>query len=259
MAGLKAQCPCSCCLVARSCLTALPPHGLQPTKLLCSWNFPGKNTGVGRHFLLQGSNLHLLLWQGDSLPLSHLGSPPPYLQEPRKSLKNSLETYFSSQAMWGDSSFLQLSEMKVTNVACFSPKENKPCQILRKRRTSEQRCSMYFNQETSQLAVLPSPGIILIYSIFTICHYESESEVAQLCPTLRPHGLQPTRLLHPWNFLGKSTGVGCHFLLQGIFPIRGSNPGLPHCRQTLLPFEPPGNPICHCRGGKVILPLPFQA
>ena len=30
----------------------------------------------------------------------------------------------------------------------------------------------------------------------------------------RPHGLQPTRLLHPWDFPGKSTGVGCHFLLQ---------------------------------------------
>ena len=30
-----------------------------------------------------------------------------------------------------------------------------------------------------------------------------------------PHGLQPTRLLHPWDFPGKSTGVGCHCLLQG--------------------------------------------
>ena len=28
-----------------------------------------------------------------------------------------------------------------------------------------------------------------------------------------PYGLQPTRLLHPWNFPGKSTGVGCHCLL----------------------------------------------
>ena len=30
----------------------------------------------------------------------------------------------------------------------------------------------------------------------------------------RPHGVQPTRLLHPWDFPGKSTGVGCHCLLQ---------------------------------------------
>ena len=40
-------------------------------------------------------------------------------------------------------------------------------------------------------------------------------------------------LLQPWDFPGKCTGVGCHFLLQGIFPTQGSNPGLPHCRQTL--------------------------
>ena len=32
----------------------------------------------------------------------------------------------------------------------------------------------------------------------------------------RPHGLQPTRLLCPWDFPGKSTGVGCHFLLQNV-------------------------------------------
>ena len=44
---------------------------------------------------------------------------------------------------------------------------------------------------------------------------------AQLCPTLvQPHRLQPARLLCPWDFPGKNTGVGCHFLLQGIFPTR---------------------------------------
>ena len=32
---------------------------------------------------------------------------------------------------------------------------------------------------------------------------------------------------------GKNTGVGCHTLLQGIFPTQGSNPGLLHCRQIL--------------------------
>ena len=33
----------------------------------------------------------------------------------------------------------------------------------------------------------------------------------------QPHGLQPTRLLHPWDFPGKSTGVGCHCLLRYIY------------------------------------------
>ena len=32
--------------------------------------------------------------------------------------------------------------------------------------------------------------------------------------SVRPHGLQPTRLLRPWDSPGKNTGVGCHFLLQ---------------------------------------------
>ena len=57
-----------------------------------------------------------------------------------------------------------------------------------------------------------------------------ESEVAQLCPTLCDP--MDTRLLRPWDFLGKSTGVDCHFLLQ-IFPTQVLNPGLPHYRQTL--------------------------
>ena len=34
--------------------------------------------------------------------------------------------------------------------------------------------------------------------------------------SVRPHGLQPTRLLHSWDFPGKSTGVGCHCLLRGL-------------------------------------------
>ena len=37
------------------------------------------------------------------------------------------------------------------------------------------------------------------------------------------HWLWPSRRLCPWNFPGKDTGVGCHFLLQGIFPTQGSN------------------------------------
>ena len=69
------------CLVTKLCPTPWQPQGLQPTRLLCPWDFPDKNTGVGCHsllqgiFLSQGSNLCLLLWQVGSLPLSHWGSP----------------------------------------------------------------------------------------------------------------------------------------------------------------------------------------
>ena len=50
------------------------------------------------------------------------------------------------------------------------------------------------------------------------------------CPvisdSLQLHGLEPTRLLCPWDFPGKNTGLGCHFLLQGILRIQGLNPCL---------------------------------
>ena len=46
--------------------------------------------------------------------------------------------------------------------------------------------------------------------------------------SLWPHGLLPTRLLCPWNFPGRSTGVGCHFCLQQIFPTQGLNLCLLH-------------------------------
>ena len=44
--------------------------------------------------------------------------------------------------------------------------------------------------------------------------------------SLHPHGLWSARLLCPWDFPGKNAGVGCHALLQGIFPIQGLNPSL---------------------------------
>ena len=77
--------PCSPVLSCHSVMcSALRPRRLWPSSLLCPWNFPGKNTGQGCHFLLQnifptqGSNLcllYLLNWQADSLPLHHLGFP----------------------------------------------------------------------------------------------------------------------------------------------------------------------------------------
>ena len=47
------------------------------------------------------------------------------------------------------------------------------------------------------------------------------------------NSLQPHGLYSPWNSPGQNTGVGSCSLLQGIFPTKGSNPGLPHCRRIL--------------------------
>ena len=78
MSTTTSMCVLACSVVSDS---LQPMDCMQPSRLLCPWNFPGKNTGVGFHFLLQrifltqGSNLcllHLLHWQTDSLPPSHL-------------------------------------------------------------------------------------------------------------------------------------------------------------------------------------------
>ena len=70
----------------------------------------------------------------------------------------------------------------------------------------------------------------------------SKNQTKRSCSVVSDSLPQPIRLLHPWNFLGKSTGVGCHFLLQGIFPTWGSNPGSPALWADTLLSEPPGNP-----------------
>ena len=58
---------------------------------------------------------------------------------------------------------------------------------------------------------------------------------------LRPHGLQPTTLLCPWDFPSKNSGVGCHFLLQVIFLTQESNPDLLHCRRILCQLSHKGS------------------
>ena len=52
----------SCSVVSDS----LRPHGLQPTRLLCPWDFPGKSTRVGCHCLLQSQCLEYAKWLDDS-------------------------------------------------------------------------------------------------------------------------------------------------------------------------------------------------
>ena len=72
------------------------------------------------------------------------------------------------------------------------------------------------------------------------CHKQSGtteqacSVASVMSDSLRPLGLKPTRLLCPWDFPGKNTGLGCHALPQGIFPTQGLNS---HCRWILSPLS----------------------
>ena len=61
------------------------------------------------------------------------------------------------------------------------------------------------------------------------------------CPTFCDPGLKSTRLCCPWDSLGKNTGMGCHFLLQGIFPTQGSNLHL----LSLLDWQVDSLPLSH--------------
>ena len=67
------------------------------------------------------------------------------------------------------------------------------------------------------IKTLQKAGIEGTYlNIIKAIYDKKESEIAQLCPTLC-NPMEPARLLHPWDFPGKNTEVGCYFLLQGIF------------------------------------------
>ena len=60
-------CCCCCCCVASVMSNSVRPHRRQPTRLPCPWDSPGKNTGVGCHFLL-----HAWKWKVKVKSLSHV-------------------------------------------------------------------------------------------------------------------------------------------------------------------------------------------
>ena len=75
---------------------------------------------------------------------------------------------------------------------------------------------------------------------FVPLKHESESVSHSVAShSLWPHRQQPERLLYPWDFPGKNTGVSWYSLLQGIF--QGSNPRSLHCRQIIYRLSYQGN------------------
>ena len=92
--------------------------------------------------------------------------------------------------------------------------------------------------QTSFLILFPGP-LCSSYENFLSLEY---SEWVKLLSRVRHFAAPWTVAYRPWDFPGKNTGVGCHFLLRGIFPTQGSNPGLLHCRQTLYRLSHQGSP-----------------
>ena len=66
---------------------------------------------------------------------------------------------------------------------------------------------------------------------------------AQSCLTLcNPMDYSPPAFSVPWDSPGKNIGVGCRFLLQGIFPTQGWNPCLLHWQADSVPLSHQGSP-----------------
>ena len=116
-----------------------------------------------------------------------------------------------------------------------------------KREKPKQCCVQvkHVHANVSELTVLMNVGIQS--SRLRVCSSSERNftvKVTRLCPTLRCSGLEgAARLLCPWNSPGENTGVGCHYLLQGIFPTQGSNLGLlRYGRQMLSCLSRQGSP-----------------
>ena len=97
--------------------------------------------------------------------------------------------------------------------------------------------------QSSYSSILPIFVFVILMLLHACIYIEYKSFVTWCSVTSAMSNLlQPTRLLCPWNFPGKNTGVGSFFLLQGIFPIQGLNPDL-WVKENSLPSELPGKPF----------------
>ena len=101
--------------------------------------------------------------------------------------------------------------------------------------------------KSGHLPFLSSPSAVkgkaYVTLLYEDCCVYQQHQLAELCPALLcPHGLRPARLLCSRDFTGKNTGVGCHFLFQGIFPTQRLNPRLLPWQVDSLPLSYLGSP-----------------
>ena len=149
------------------------PHRRQPTRLRHPWDSPGKNTGVGCHFLFQCMRVKSESEVTQSCPTL---SNPMDCSPPGSSIHGNFQARVLE---WG-----AIAEAIYQHIDIY-------------------------------ISTVPQEKPLSLTSFPSSVH-ESEKwkwSHSVVSDSSKPCGLQPTRLLHPWDFPGKSTGVGCHCLL----------------------------------------------
>ena len=179
---------------------SVQPQRRQPPRLPWPWDSPGKNTVVGCHFLLQCRKVKVKSLSRDQLfatPWTTASQAPPPMG-------------FSRQEYW-------------SGVPLPSPR-------FRNNNFKRKKVAFFGFWYVLFCAFVWGGRILFVL----ILGNESEQvSCSVMSDSSQLHGLQPSRLLCPWDSPGKNTGVGCHFLLQGIFSTQGSKSGLLHCRYFL--------------------------
>ena len=200
---------------------SLQPNGLQPTRILCPWGFPGKTTAMLAISFSRGSSQ-----SRNRTHVSWIGRRILYLWATRETNNSRVlgekEVNFR---FWewgaGRECWRQLGER-------LGPLPQRPLFIFHIRLEKAPFDGFLSDLKLSPFLKIPiwkcehSTACAVLWLVTHSC---SAFWGARECspPGFTVHGDSPD----------KNTGVGCHALLQGIFPTQGWNPGLPHCRRIL--------------------------
>ena len=256
------------------------PHRQQPPRLPHPWDSPGRNTGVGCHFLLRcmkGKVKVTLLShvQLSATPWTAACQAPPTMGFSRReywsgvplpSLGFKTKSHQSSflGGIMKDSISVSWPS-RSTRRGNFSPsacyprqsphghtKPSKNLSLLSPNPdiSGKDLCLNFFNSFTHNSQPWKEPKRTSAGKWINTLRCTPEAAALRCAhsarsDSLRPHGLQPARLLCPWGVSGSNTGMGCPFLLQGLFPIQRSNPRLLcllHWQVDSLSLSPPDVP-----------------
>ena len=113
-------------------------------------------------------------------------------------------------------------------------------------------CAYLLSLTTGFLKLMYIAGIVVVYFYCSITfpyvncpqYIMLVTHCSVLSNSFATPWTQAIRLLCPWNFSSKNTTVGCHFLLQGIFPAQGSKLCLLQWQADSLPLSHLGSPGC---------------